>query len=74
MRTSIITFYVSPKQNKISTQILMNIIGEVLRVLQGTDGRSGCVYEVKYEGEDEPNEVDHLLQDLKAQQVKILRS
>jgi hypothetical protein len=46
---------------------------EVTDILRGSDGRAGCVYEVLYEGEQEPHEVDHLVEDLKIGHVKILR-
>ena len=51
----------------------MHITGDVVRVLKGTDGRVGCIYEVAYDGEDLPNKVDHLLEDFKVGDVKILR-
>ena len=48
--------------------------GKVLRVVDGVDGKSGCIYEVKYDGEDQVHHVNHLLQDLKNEQVRILKN
>jgi hypothetical protein len=44
--------------------------GCVLGVLSGRDGDIDCVYEVQYDGEGEPCEVDHLVQDYLSLSVK----
>ena len=47
--------------------------GRVKRVLRGTDGWLNCIYEVLYEGEQEPHEVDHLIEDYRKEHLKILQ-
>lgn len=40
--------------------------GTVLSVVSGVDGAADAVYEVQYEGEEDPYEVDHLLEDYRS--------
>ena len=51
----------------------ISLIGRVKRILRGSDGWVNCIYEVLYEGEKEPHEVDHLIEDYRKDQVKILQ-
>ena len=41
-------------------------------VISGTDGSPTAVYEVLYDGDDEPYEVDHLMEDFQQFSVKYL--
>jgi len=41
-------------------------------LLKGKDGVAGAVYEVVYDEEDEPFEVDHLVEDYRDGSVRIL--
>lgn len=46
--------------------------GTVIRTLLGKDGDPTAVYEVLYDGEDEPCEVDQLLEDYQTSSLKFL--
>lgn len=46
--------------------------GTVVSLLSGTDGRLTAIYEVLYEGEDEPFEIDHLIQDYQSGSVQFI--
>ncbi|KAK3108844.1 hypothetical protein FSP39_017117 [Pinctada imbricata] len=46
--------------------------GTVVSLLSGKDGEPGAVYEVLYDDDEEPYEVDHLTEDLKSSSVKFL--
>ncbi|CAG2223289.1 unnamed protein product [Mytilus edulis] len=46
--------------------------GTVASMLSGTDGRLNAIYEVLYEGEDEPFEIDHLIQDYQSGSVQFI--
>ncbi|XP_069105185.1 uncharacterized protein [Argopecten irradians] len=46
--------------------------GTVLAVVSGLDGSDDAVYEVQYDGEDDSFEVDHLIEDFRASQVKFI--
>ena len=53
----------------------MNVVhftGEVITLLKGKDGVAGAVYEVVYDEEDDPFEVDHLVEDYRDGSVRIL--
>ncbi|CAC5417656.1 unnamed protein product [Mytilus coruscus] len=46
--------------------------GTVVSMLSGTDGRLNAIYEVLYEGKDEPFEIDHLIQDYQSGSVRFI--
>ncbi|VDI47752.1 Hypothetical predicted protein [Mytilus galloprovincialis] len=46
--------------------------GTVVSLLSGTDGRLTAIYEVLYEGADEPFEIDHLIQDYQSGSVQFI--
>ncbi|CAC5417661.1 unnamed protein product [Mytilus coruscus] len=46
--------------------------GTVVSMLSGTDGRLNAIYEVLYEGEDEPFEIDHLIHDYQSGSVQFI--
>ncbi|XP_021375757.1 uncharacterized protein LOC110464719 [Mizuhopecten yessoensis] len=47
-------------------------IGTVLEVIKGKDGHPSAIYEILYDGEDEPQQVDNLHEDLNGGSVKFV--
>lgn len=46
--------------------------GTVLELVSGTDGDPSAVYDIFYDGDDDPYQVDHLLEDYSSASVKFI--